>query len=120
MKYGTLDLVSVLAGKLAGETGQIVGASQLHIDSKPQMAEYQVTFRHLNITEEYKEDRLLLVEKHDKVRAEKERLEAVAKKKADLDEIAERKMHDALRKKLEKEFEIREQLEKEYAAKKAT
>jgi ribosomal protein L24 len=119
MKFSKLDTVSVLSGKFAGKSGQIVGFSQVHRNGKPDVAEYQVTFRSLNITEEFVETDLILVEKYNAIKAEKERQEEIARNKIEQERIAEEKMNEALRKKIEREIQIREEVEMAFATKKA-
>jgi hypothetical protein len=118
MKYDKLDTVSVISGKYTSRTGQITGVSQVHRNNIPDMAEYEVAFKDLKIRETFKESDLVLVEKYDPAKEERERQETVKKAKEDADRLAEQKMEDALRKKIEKEFQIREELEAQYAAKK--
>lgn len=119
MKYGVLDVVSVVKGKLTGNKGVVMGASQVHRGGIPDMPEYQVSFKDLKITEELKEEALLLVEKYDPVKEAKEKADQVAAERAEQARINEERQTKALRERIEKELELRDQIEKEFAAKKA-
>lgn len=119
MKIDKLDIVSVVSGKYAGEVGQVLGFSIVHRNSIPDMADYQVTFRHLSVTEEFKENNLTLIKKYDPEEVERERQKKIADDRAEAARISDLKMEEALRAKIRKEFEIREEMEKEFAARKA-
>jgi len=119
MKFGKLDMVSVISGRFAGKIGQITGWSMVHRNGIPDAPEYQVSFRELKVTDEFKEANLTLVEKYDEAKVEAELKEKIAREKAEKDRIAEEKMEAALRKKIEQELDLRDKIEAERAAAKA-
>lgn len=118
MRFSKLDTVRALTGKLAGKDGKVVGHTQIHRNSVPDKAKYLITFADLAMTMEFFEEDLSLVEKYDQEKEDRLAKEKLLAQKAESDRIAEQKMDEALRRKIQREIEIREQVEAEMAAKK--
>lgn len=113
MKFGKLDIVQIKSGKYSGKNGRITGFSQMHLNHKPQPVIYSVAIEGVPVTDTYRDEHLELVEKYDEKKAEQEKAAILVAKAAEAERVADEKMEAALRKKIEKEFDLREQIAKE-------